>query len=378
MSLRLENTNASKIANEIAAERHRKGATTAGMVMTLVIVADEENQNDATAAAQYSAGEHPCRILTVIPRPGRGASQLDANISVGDSTDGPGELVRLRLRGPLANHADSVVLPLLLSDTPVVVWWPAAHPADLGNDPLGKLANRRIIDTASDTRFTRALAVEKEHLSSGDTDLAWTRLTPWRAALAATLDQPYDPIIGATIHSQPIPSAPLMRTWLEWRLGVPVAYLRSKGPAINQIVIHTESGDIKITRPDGHMATVERHGVAIKELYLPRRDTKELISEELRRLDPDDTYEETMFRLDIDRLNPDSARTAKKATASRPSSASKAADTQATEDEAIRHQRGFADDSSAGATEPVIALPPRPRKRAAGGKAASKAKKKES
>ncbi len=310
MTLRLENTTAGEVANAIQSERHRKGATASGMVMTLVIVADEETQADATMAAQYSAGEHPMRILTIIPRPGRGAPQLDAGISVGD-TEGPGELVRMRLRGPLAKHANSVVLPLLLSDTPVVVWWPGAHPANLADDPLGRLASRRIVDTAAETRFPKALALRKANLHRGDTDLAWTRLTPWRAALAATLDQPYDPIVGATIHSQPIPSAPLMRTWLEWRLGVPVSYLRSRGPAINQIVIDTEGGAITITRPDGHMATVERNGVAVKELFLPRRDIKELISEELRRLDPDDTYEETMERLDVNRLGPDKARAVK-------------------------------------------------------------------
>ena len=312
MTLRLEDTNAGQVASAIQSERHRIGASASGMVMTLVIVADEDTQSEAMQAAQYSAGEHPCRILVTIPRPSRGAPRLDASISVGD-TEGPGEVVRMRLRGPLAHHAASVVLPLLLSDTPVVVWWPSKHPDDPSSDPLGRLASRRIIDTLTDRRFTQALAVQKEHLTTGDTDLAWTRLTPWRAALAAVLDQPFDPITSATIHSQPIPSAPLMRTWLEWRLGVPVTYLRSRGPALNQVTLHTEGGDIRITRPEGHMATVERNGVALKELFLPRRDLRDLLAEELRRLDPDDTYEETMARLDVDRLNPDSARAAKKA-----------------------------------------------------------------
>lgn len=305
MTLHLEGTTAGKISSAIQSERHRKGATASGMVMTLVIVTDEEDQSDATQAAQASAGEHPCRILTVIPKPGRGGiNRLDAAINVADS-DGPGEVVRLRLRGELSQHADSVVLPLLLSDTPVVVWWPSAHPANLAHDPLGSLASRRIIDTTDNGDFISGLRVMKENLVSGDTDLSWTRLTPWRAALAATLDQPFDPIIGATIFSEPIPAAPLMRTWLEWRLGVPVSYLKSEGPAINQVVLHTESGDIRITRPEGHMATVERGGVSVKELFLPRRSIKELISEELRRLNPDETFEHTMGLLDVDRLVPD-------------------------------------------------------------------------
>lgn len=303
MTLRLEDTTAAEVASEIRKERHRLGAAGTGMVMTLIIIADEENQNDASLAASYSAGEHPCRILTVIPRPGRGESRLDAAISVGEN-DGPGELVRLRLRGPLAAHGYSIVLPLLLSDTPVVAWWPSAHPVRPSDDPLGALATRRIIDTASDGRPFAALASMKANLVSGDTDLAWTRITPWRSALAAVLDQPYDPIISAEVRGQANPSAPLLRTWLEWRLGVPVSYHRSRGPAITDVILKTTTGDIAIRRPDGHLATVERAGTAVKELYLPRRDLTELIAEELRRLDPDDTYEQTMARLQTDSLSP--------------------------------------------------------------------------
>ena len=303
MTVRLEDTTASEVASAIASERHRLGASASGMVMTLIIIADEENQNDATMAASHSAGEHPCRIITVIPRPGREEPRLDAGISIGDN-DGPGELVRLRLRGALSAHAHSVVLPLLLSDTPVVAWWPAAHPVKPSADPLGKLATRRIIDTASDHRPLVALATMKDNLVSGDTDLAWTRLTPWRSALAAVLDQPYDAITRASVRAQNNPSAPLLRTWLQWRLGVPVAYHRSKGPGINEVVLHTQAGDVTISRHDGTMAQVERLGTAVKELYLPRRGLQELITEELRRLDPDEPYEHTMGLLDTAELKP--------------------------------------------------------------------------
>ena len=34
-----------------------------------------------------------------------------------------------------------------------------------------------------------ALKARAEDYSPGDTDLSWTRLTPWRALLAAALDQ---------------------------------------------------------------------------------------------------------------------------------------------------------------------------------------------
>ena len=49
----------------------------------------------------------------------------------------------------MIKHPDSVVLPLLLPDSPVVVWWPTEAPADPAEDPLGKLAQRRITDSAT-------------------------------------------------------------------------------------------------------------------------------------------------------------------------------------------------------------------------------------
>ena len=84
------------VASAIASERHRLGASASGMVMTLIIIADEENQNDATLAASHSAGEHPCRIITVTPRPGREEPRRDAGVTIG-ANEGRGGLVR---RGP--------------------------------------------------------------------------------------------------------------------------------------------------------------------------------------------------------------------------------------------------------------------------------------
>ena len=117
--IRLEDTSGGAVSAAIAAERHRMGSPATGMVLTLLILSDEEAQADATAAAVGAARQHPMRIVTLIPRPGKHETRLDAEISVGGD-DGPGEVAVLRLRGLLAEHANSVAVPLLLSDTPVV------------------------------------------------------------------------------------------------------------------------------------------------------------------------------------------------------------------------------------------------------------------
>ena len=50
-----------------------------------------------------------------------------------------------------AEHAASVVTPFLLPDTPVVAWWPDAAPAAPAEDPLGRLALRRLSTTSHST-----------------------------------------------------------------------------------------------------------------------------------------------------------------------------------------------------------------------------------
>jgi glucose-6-phosphate dehydrogenase assembly protein OpcA len=304
MTTRLEKTTTSEIVRTINAQRHSIGATSTGMVLTLIIVTDEENQSDATRAAAFSAREHPCRIITVIPRPGRVDPQLDANIDVGDAM-GPGETVRLRLRGELADHAASVALPLLLPDTPVVVWWPTACPAVPSEDPIGRMAQRRITDAAAQHHPMHALLERKAGYTAGDTDLAWTRTTVWRSMLAAALDLPFAPITGVDVSSERSnPSSALLAAWLGNRLGVPVALHRSQGPGITAVTIHTEAGPIMLSRPDGRTGRLSRPGVNAHDVPLARRDLRDLIGEELRRLDPDETFAEALAAVQIEAGKP--------------------------------------------------------------------------
>src|SRR5262245_15444758 len=126
MNIDLTRTTTRQIGEAMQRARHLSGGPTTGMVLTLVIVTDESAQYDAVRAAAEVAREHPCRALAVIARTGRAESRLDAEIRLGEN--GPGETVLLRMYGELADHADSVVAPLLVPDTPVVTWWPGRPP----------------------------------------------------------------------------------------------------------------------------------------------------------------------------------------------------------------------------------------------------------
>jgi len=294
MSIDLVDTNAADINNAIVQARRRAGSPAMGMVLSLVVDADESTHYDAVRAAADAAHEHPSRILGVIRRPGRGAARLDAEIRVAGEA-GPGEVLLLRLHGKLASHAESVVLPLLLPDAPVVAWWPGDAPEVPCDEPIGQLASRRITDAAASGRPLAALGKRAAGYNPGDTDLSWTRLTPWRTLLAAALDEPYDHISGATVEGErSSPSAELLAVWLEHRLGVDVTRKSSKGPGLTAVRLDTKTGEIALTRPDGRLATLSRPGQPDRPVALQRRSTAELIAEELRHLDPDDVYQKTI------------------------------------------------------------------------------------
>ncbi|MGP3970820.1 glucose-6-phosphate dehydrogenase assembly protein OpcA [Streptomyces sp. 6N223] len=309
MNIDLTDTTSSQINSGLVRARRASGSPAVGMVLTLVIVTDEGNHYDALKAASEASKEHPARILVVIKRPGRSprekaAARLDAEVRVGGGAEGAGtgETVLLRLHGELAAHAYSVVLPLLLPDAPTVVWWPGEAPAHPADDLLGTLAQRRITDAATAEDPVGALGSRAAVYAPGDTDLAWTRITPWRSVLAAALDQKDATITGASVEGEEYnPSAELLGMWLTERLAVPVERRISDGPGITAVRLATADGVICLDRPDGSLAKLAVPGQPDRHVALHRRATAELIAEELRRLDPDEAYAHAV-RVGVGRL----------------------------------------------------------------------------
>ncbi|MGC0379759.1 glucose-6-phosphate dehydrogenase assembly protein OpcA [Streptomyces sp. SAI-229] len=295
MKTDLTHTTAGAIERALVLGRRAIGTPATGMVLTLVIVTDEENAYDAIKAAGDASHEHPSRTLVVIKRHTRAAHErtlprLDAEVRVG-SAAGTGETVVLRMYGEVAEHADSVVLPLLLPDTPVVVWWPVNAPDNPAKDPLGALAQRRITDLYTDKNPMAALQARVGSYAPGDTDLAWTRLTLWRSMLAAALDQARATVTSATVEAEADnPAAELLARWLEARLGLTVDRVVSAGPVVTTVCLGTAGGEIVIDRPEGPLATLTLPGQPARSLALKVRSTSELIAEELRRLDADEMY----------------------------------------------------------------------------------------
>ena len=296
MTTILWDTNGAEIVKTLAAERRAAGALASGLALTLVVVTEEEFAEAAQRAATTAASAHPCRLLVVVRRRVEADDRLDAEVQVGGRL-GANEAVMMRMYGRLALHAESVVLPLLASDAPVVTWWHGPTPDKLAYDALGVLASRRVTDATTEGEDAMvALKRRAKDYAPGDSDLAWTRTTPWRALLASAFDDMGEEITSGEVHSEHgNPSAALLAGWLTSRLGVRVRRVDSAGPGITAVELRfTGKSRLRIDRPDGYLATLSRTGISDRQLPLKRRELGELLAEELRRLDADQPYADSL------------------------------------------------------------------------------------
>jgi glucose-6-phosphate dehydrogenase assembly protein OpcA len=291
----LWDTTGAAVVKALAAERRTGGGVTSGLALTLVVVMEEKDTPDVEAAVSIAASRHPMRVLMVLrhnieaPVP-----RLDAEVSIGGRY-GPGETVVLRMYGRLALHAESVTLPLLAPDAPVVAWWYSATPEIIANDPLGVFADRRITNVIRDADPTTSLRHRATDYAPGDTDLTWTVITPWRAALASAFDTVRVRVSTVTVYGNPVdPSAQLLAGWLSDRLGIYVPVEKAEGKYISSVGVQFSDGHEVALRNDGYRLVMSRPNQLDSIAPFPSRSTGDLLAEELRRLDPDESYAEAL------------------------------------------------------------------------------------
>ncbi|HEU0213260.1 MAG TPA: glucose-6-phosphate dehydrogenase assembly protein OpcA [Jiangellaceae bacterium] len=285
-------TTANGVAKRMVDLRQSYGAIALGRVLTLVLMVTDDEAEPAIESANHASHEHPCRILVVVRGSSRGSARLDAQIRVGGDA-GASEVIVFRTLGPLTGHAESVVLPLLLPDAPVVAWWPGECPRVPAEDPVGRLAQRRITDAAACKRPIAAMRERAETYHPGDTDLAWTRITGWRALLAAALDQPpFEDVTSVrVVGASDSPSADLLAAWLAIALRCPVTRTKAAGvDGLVNVALERSSGVLELDRPGDEIAMLSVPGRDDRKVALPKRLDRDCLAEELRRLDPDEIY----------------------------------------------------------------------------------------
>ena len=302
MIVDLPDTTTSAVSKSLVKIREENGVVALGRVLTLVIATPLGEEEEAIGAANDASREHPMRVIVLSkdPAPPKDeAPRLDAEIRVGGDA-GASEVIVLRAYGAAASDEEGLVTSLLLPDAPVVVWWPTNHPESPRDSALGKIATRRITDAAASDDPLATLEALGAHYSPGDTDFAWTRLTLWRAQLAAVLDQPpYEPVTGIEVSgSSDSPSTELLAAWLQQELQVPVE-LDITDPVdgisgIHGVTLTRSAGAIVLERLVPNVATLSQPEQPNHDISLPRRSLRDCLAEELRRLDPDDLYGEVI------------------------------------------------------------------------------------
>jgi opcA protein len=299
MIVDLPSSTTSAVNKKLVELRESGGVLALGRVLTLVILTDDGSAIEgAIEAANAASREHPCRVIVLARGQRKAAPRLDAQIRVGGDA-GASEVIVLRGYGQLAadDAGAGMVMPLLLPDAPVVAWWPGEAPAVPSEDAVGRLAQRRITDALSARNPLKAFEQRRANHVAGDTDLTWTRLTSWRALLATALDAPpHEPVTAATVAGEAVsPSTDLLAGWLAVRLDAKVKRSPAQqGPGLVSVRLERASGPVELVRPDGKVGSLRQPGQPDRLVALARREVRDCLAEELRRLDPDEIYGEAL------------------------------------------------------------------------------------
>lgn len=318
MIIEMPNTRTREISQKIDELHEERGESATGRVLTLLISTTEDELEQALELANAASREHPCRVIAISPQRGNGArkpvegapkptedadaaydnSNLDAQVRFGADA-GAGEIIVLHPRGGLVHHPDTLVIPLLVPDAPVVAWWPNEAPANPSKDLLGAMARSRITDAMHSSNPYRTIEDLRRNWSPKNVDMAWTRLTVWRAMLATMLDQPPHLPISTVKVSGPKGFLPmdLLAAWLRLKLNVPVIMEEVPGAtAVTGVYLTRADGTLSLERPDAKegIAVISTPGQSPQSISVPTRTLEECLSEELRQLDPDEVYAEVI------------------------------------------------------------------------------------
>lgn len=190
---------------ETAQNRDGSGSSAVTMAQVLNLIVHSTSQEAATeyiADTEKITGRHPCRVLTIVEDPKSADEPLQAWVSMFCQIPPAGgrqvccEQVMIVSGGESLRQIPAAVLPLLISDLPVFLWWPDGSPFDdYVFRQLADSLDRLIVDSAtfetpesSLQHLATRLKGTWTHISG--TDMNWGRITHWREVVAGFFDAP--------------------------------------------------------------------------------------------------------------------------------------------------------------------------------------------
>src|SRR6266550_2358875 len=187
----------------MAHAREQGLAAARASVLNLVVYAEREvHARRAAKSISELSLRHPSRAIVVLADRGAPADveahiEMHCHLPVADgATQVCYEQILVRARGDSRQRVASAVIPLLVPDLPVFLWWTGAPP--VSGPPFGDLlgvADRFVVDSSDFARPDIALpSIARINSQAkglfGVTDLNWTRLTPWREMITSFFDVP--------------------------------------------------------------------------------------------------------------------------------------------------------------------------------------------
>ena len=288
---------------ELRASEGESLHSTSTSVMNLVVYAPSADVAvEIEQVIDTLSDHHPSRAVIVLPADG--GDRIDARVEVMSHTARPGgltlqvERIVLTLRGAVAAHAGSAVIPLLRSELPTFLWWPAApDPVSATFIELARIADRLVTETGRELSGVRALeriAAVAGHPGAPVTDLAWAVITPWRQLVAMSLrgEALLSLRVGtaaATItcrRGAPPLEALLLGGWLVDVLGEHHEIRFAVGDGDEEILaVELSTGGacvMELAREDGPQTVTLRTAIGgPRSLPLPPPDRRELLAGEL-------------------------------------------------------------------------------------------------
>ena len=171
-------------------------------VLNLVVVAGHRETAERCAATiAGTAARHPSRSLILSTADMDGRASLDAHVQIlsvptqagSGSTDA--ELIYVTAHGETGRHLTSLIVPLLVHDLPVALWWP--HDPQFGShrsDRLLPITDRLIVDGSSwsGNGLDRLASMARLARTTGlvVADFSLLKQARWREAIASVYDLP--------------------------------------------------------------------------------------------------------------------------------------------------------------------------------------------
>ena len=304
---------------QLAKQQGGVGGVLRACSMTLIAVAEHDDAADAELARKTIGAlmhGHPSRAIVLTPREGGEFSSrvfAECWMPVGGEQQVCSEGIEIAADAEQTDEVARLLVPLIAPDLPVVLWCrgPRAF-LDRSLDPLFPLANKIIFNTRAVRHASSAIEFLRRMRNGGDSlkdgrqvaDLAWTRLTGWREAVAHLMDAcpgGWLAAAGGEVRIEYGGGRPGTRTlyfarWIERALpGANVALIPiDDGPGVHSVVFAGCGAETSIRLGEGsslEVRTAERSYSAV----LPPDSEECLMHEELSILARDPVFDRVLW-----------------------------------------------------------------------------------